>query len=289
MTKPMDLIAVVVMLVLCLSWALQQIAIKIALPEIGPLAQGSVRYAGASALIALYLLTRSKSFSWMSGLTFPGLVVGVMFGAEFILLFFALTYTDATRAVMFLYTAPFIVAVGSHFLFTGERLDAKSAIGVLLAFAGVVVSLDPTANLGGDTLKGDLMALGAGALWGLTTLLIKGSQLRYGPATQILLYQLGVAAVMFSIGCLIEGDNPFVPMSGLTMAAMVYQTAWVATITFGIWFYLITTYSATSLSVITFVTPIIGAILGYLLLHEPLGPRHVVAVLAVAGGILLVT
>ncbi len=198
---------------------------------------------------------------------------------------------------MFLYTAPFLVAVGSHFMFPGEKLDAKSAIGVLLAFVGVVVALDPTADpsssmgssMGGDTFKGDLMALGSGALWGLTTLLIKGSDLRYGPASQVLLYQLVVGAVMFSIGSLVTGDSPFVPMSGLTIAALAYGTVWVATITFAIWFMLITTYSATSLSVITFVTPILGAIMGYLILDEPLGSRYILAVLAVAVGIVLVT
>jgi len=64
---------------------------------------------------------------------------------------------------------------------------------------------------------------------------------------------------------------------------------WVAAITFGIWFVLIARYSATGLSVITFMTPLFGAAMGYAILHEPLGLPFAFAVIAVATGILLVT
>jgi drug/metabolite transporter (DMT)-like permease len=288
-TKPLDLFAVTAMLVLCLSWAFQQIAIKFAVPELGGLAQGMVRSVGSTLLIGIFLIARRRSMTWMSGLTIPGVLSGLLFGAEFILLFLALVYTDASRAVMFLYAAPFVVAIGSHFMFPGEQLDLKSTIGVILAFTGVAITLQPSPTAGGGQWIGDLMALGAGVLWGLTTLVIKGSRLRFGPASQVLFYQLGVSAVMFCIACWITGESPFVPVSGLTVASLLYQTVWVATITFGIWFALITTYSATSLSVITFITPVSGAFLGHLILDEPLGLRHMLAVFAVALGILLVT
>jgi drug/metabolite transporter (DMT)-like permease len=276
------------MLLLCLSWAFQQIAVKFALPEVGPMSQGALRYTGAALLTVLYMLVRGGRVKWLPGLALPGLAVGLLFGGEFMLLFKALTLTDATRAVMFLYTAPFVVAIGSHFLFPGEALDGRSGLGVILAFAGVALSLAPG---GGerDTLAGDLMAIAAGVGWGLTTLVIKGSDLRYAPASQALLYQLGAASLMFIVAALWIGDRLSWPLSGVAIASVAYQMIWVATITFGIWFVLITRYSATSLSVITFVTPIFGAVMGYLFLGESLGPGFVLAVSCVAGGIVLVT
>ena len=287
-SRPLDLVGVLVMLLLCLSWAFQQITVKYALPEIGPLGQGSLRSAGGTLLAGAWILWRLSSTPWMPNMNWRGIVAGILFGAEFILLFVGLVYTDASRSVMFLYTAPFVVAIGCHFLVPGERLDAKSIVGILLAFVGVVTTLelDLTAS---DTLKGDLMCLAAGTLWGMTTVWIKSTRLRECPPAQVLWYQLAVSAVMFFVAGFLAGDSPFVPMGPVTISAVLYQTVWVTTITFGIWFWLITIYSATTLSVITFVTPIAGAAMGYLLLDDPLGSGFVFSVIAVAVGILLVS
>ena len=151
--KPIDLVAVSIMLVLCLSWAFQQITVKFALPEIGPFGQGTIRSAGATIIVSLFMISRATRTPWVRGLTGPGLLTGVLFGLEFMLLYTALVYTDASRAVMFLYTAPFVVAIGGHIMIPGERLDAKSIVGILLAFVAVVIVLDPSIESGADSWK----------------------------------------------------------------------------------------------------------------------------------------
>jgi drug/metabolite transporter (DMT)-like permease len=78
-------------------------------------------------------------------------------------------------------------------------------------------------------------------------------------------------------------------MSGISIASVLYQMIWVTTITYGIWFVLIGRYSATNLSVITFVTPVMGVLMGHLILDEALAGNLLLAVTAVAGGILLVS
>ena len=45
-----------------------------------------------------------------------------MFAAEFVFLYWGLTFTTASRSVIFLYMAPFLVALGAHYLIPGERL-----------------------------------------------------------------------------------------------------------------------------------------------------------------------
>jgi drug/metabolite transporter (DMT)-like permease len=292
--KPIDSIAIIIAVILCLSWAFQQITVKFALPELGPLAQGAIRGVGATVLVAMYMYLRAYTTPWVRGLTWPGLVAGFLFGGEFMLLYVSLQYTDASRAIMFLYTAPFVVALGGHLFLPGERLNTKATIGVVLAFAGVAFTMDSSLDTTGldttgDMWKGDLMALGSGIGWGLTTLVIRGTSLRSAPASQVLLYQLAMSAVMFTIAAVLVGEKIFVPMSAITIAAVAYQTIWVAAITFGIWFALIATYSATGLSVITFLTPLFGAGMGYLFLGESLGVRHIIAVVAIAVGIFLVS
>jgi len=288
-TRPIDSLAVAVMLVLCMSWAFQQIAVKWALPELGALAQGALRSAIATMLVGAFMLMRVSVSPWRSSANRAGLLAGFLFGAEFMLLYVSLNYTDASRAIMLLYSAPFVVAIGGHFMFASERLDSKASLGILLAFIGVIVTLNPAGGTDNETLKGDLLALAAGFGWGLTTLVIRGTDLRSAPAAQVLFYQLAVSVVMFGVAAMMAGESVVVPMSPLTVASVLYQAVWVAAITFGIWFALIARYPATGLSVITFMTPIFGALMGYAFLDEHLGWRHAFSVLAVAIGILLVT
>jgi drug/metabolite transporter (DMT)-like permease len=69
---------------------------------------------------------------------------------------------------------------------------------------------------------------------------------------------------------------------------MLYQTVWVVSVTFVIWFALIARYSATRLSAFTFLTPLFGVAAGYLVLNEPLTPAFAAAVVLVAMGLVLV-
>ena len=59
------------------------------------------------------------------GTLWPGLIAGVIFGIEFVLIYRGLLLTSASRAVVFLYTAPFFVALGSY-QFLGERLRRRN-------------------------------------------------------------------------------------------------------------------------------------------------------------------
>lgn len=287
--RPFGATPVIIMLLLCLSWALQQVAVKLALPEVGPMLQGALRSTAATALLGLYLLWRRQPIDRRAAIVLPGLFCGLLFGIEFVMLYQSLAWTDAARVVMFLYTAPFFVAIGGHLWFPGERLDLLSVAGIVVAFAGVVIALQPPDGATSLSWLGDLLALGAGALWGMTTLIIKGTRLKEAPPSQVLFYQLAVSAVLFWVFTTGSGEPVTLPRGGVAIASLLYQTLWVATVSYAIWFVMITRYSPTRLSVVTFVTPLYGAALGVLMLGETLGIELLAAVLAVATGILLVS
>ena len=72
------------------------------------------------------------------------------------------------------------------------------------------------------------------------------------------------------------------------MGAFTYQTIWVVSVTFAVWFALIVRYSAARLSVFTFLAPLFGVAAGHFVLNEPLTPAFAVAAAFVAAGLLLV-
>lgn len=57
-SRPLDAAAAAVMTVLCLSWGLNQVAMKLAMPEIPPLIQATTRSLGALAIIVGWMRWR---------------------------------------------------------------------------------------------------------------------------------------------------------------------------------------------------------------------------------------
>src|ERR1043166_5820396 len=147
-SRPLDAVAALIMVGLTLSWGLNQVSIKLALPEIPPFIQATIRSIGAFVIIALWARYRGVSLSVRDGTLAGGLLAGALFGLEFLLIFPALQFTAASRATLFIYTAPFVVALGSSLLL-GERLRVSQWLGLVLSFAGLVIAFGvPDASAG---------------------------------------------------------------------------------------------------------------------------------------------
>ena len=137
-----------------------------------------------------------------------GLFAGLMFGVEFVLIYRGLLLTSASRAVVFLYTAPFFVALGSY-QFLGERLRASQWGGLALSFAGVALAIGvPQANVDAKVLLGDLMIVGGGALWAATTLIVKATPLLRAPPEKALGYQVAMSIPILGLRGVDFGRNP---------------------------------------------------------------------------------
>src|ERR1700684_2206277 len=154
--RPLPPAAVAWMLMLCLSWGFNQIAVKLALPDVPPMLQATIRSAGALPVLLLIARLRGVRLFERDGTLGAGLFAGLLFGLEFVLIFRGLKLTSASRAVVFLYTAPFFVALGSY-QFLGERLRASQWGGLGLSFAGVALAIGvPQPDVDARVLLGDL-------------------------------------------------------------------------------------------------------------------------------------
>jgi drug/metabolite transporter (DMT)-like permease len=286
--RPLPPRAIALMLMLCLSWGFNQIAVKLALPDIPPLWQGLLRSIGALPLLLVIARFRGTKLFERDGTLRAGLFLGVIFGLEFVMIFRGLALTSASRAVVFLYTAPFFVALGSyHFL--GERLGAAQWAGLALSFAGVALAIGvPQANVDANVLWGDILIVGGGALWAVTTLIVKATRLRHVPAEKSLIYQVTLSIPILALAALVSGETLTRFPGPLALSLMAYQIVWVVGLTFLIWWVLVKAYSASKLSAFTFITPLFGVVASYLILHETLTPVFGVAALLVIAGLFLV-
>src|SRR5258707_8800389 len=262
--------AVALMLMLCLSWGFNRIAVKLVLPEVPPMLQALSRSLGALPVLFVIGWFRGVKFFERDSTLWPGVCAGVIFGIEFVLIYRGLLLTSASRAAVFLYTAPFFVALGSY-LFLGERLRASQWSGLGLSFAGVALAIGvPQANVDANVLVGDLLIVAGGALWAATTLLIKATALIGAPAEKGMGYQVALSMPILGFAAWISGERITHVPSALSLSLLAYQAFWVVGLTFLLWFALVKAYSASKLSAFTFITPLFGVIASYFIMHDTL-------------------
>src|ERR1700744_5072397 len=280
--------AIAIVLLLCLSWGFNQIAVKLVLPDVPPMLQATIRSVGALAMLLLVARLRGVKMFQRDNTLFPGLFAGVLFGFEFVLIYRGLLLTSALRAVVFFYTAPFFVALGSY-QFLGERLPASQWGGLALSFAGVALAIGvPQADVDAKVLLGDLMIVGGGALWAATTLLVKATSLLKAEPEKALGYQVAVSIPILAIAAWISGETLTRVPGPLALSLLAYQAFWVVGLTFLIWFALVKTYSASKLSAFTFITPLFGVVASYFIMHDKLTLAFGAAALLVIAGLYLV-
>src|ERR1700709_2753370 len=205
--RPLSPGAVALMLVLCLRWGFNQIAVKLVLPDVPPMLQALSRSVGALPVLLIIGWLRGVKFFERDGTLGAGLFAGLLFGVEFVLIFRGLVLTWAARAVVFLYVAPFFVALGSY-QFLGERLRASQWGGLALSFAGVALAIGvPQADVDANVLLGDFMIVGGGALWAATTLVVKATPLLRAPPEKALGYQVAMSIPILGLAAWISGET----------------------------------------------------------------------------------
>ena len=285
--RHLDRFGVLVVLMLCSSWGFNQVTAKIAMADIPPLTQAALRSVGGAIILGAYSLWRYPDLLKRDGTLWPGIWSGVAFALEFVALFIGLQWTTASHGILFLYSAPFFVALGLPWVGSNETLSRLQWIGLTLSFIGVGLALGVSAG-SRDMLIGDALSLLAGALWGVTTLIMKGTRLRFVPPEKTLMYQLLVSIVIIGGFALWRGETFPTQISLKSGLAFAYQTIWIVSVTFAVWFWMVQNYRAGELSAFTFLTPIVGVAAGHFIMGDEITPGFALAVALVAAGILMV-
>ena len=287
--RALDPLAVGTMVVLTALWGFQQVAIKLAAPDVSLVMQGALRSGVATLLVLGWAQLRRIPLWERDGSLVPGLLAGLAFAVEFALIYAGLAYTTAARMIVFIYLAPCLTALGLSWFVPGERLGALQWTGVFLAFAGIAVAFgDGFAATNRSTLIGDAMGVLAAVLWAATTVLIRATTLTRVSATKVLFYQLGMSAALLPLVSLALREPGIVAWTPVAVASLAYQSAIVAFASYLTWFWLLTRYLAGRLAVFSFLAPLFGVAFGALILGDPLSAAFLGAATLVGAGIALV-
>lgn len=287
----LDTLAVVLLIGCCLFWGFQQTLIKSIVDEVPPLWQASLRFAGATALLVLWCAVRGVPLFARDGTLRAGMLAGLLFAGEFSCIYLGLRDTTASRLTVFLYTSPFVVALLLPRFVPVEKLRGAQWVGLFIAFAAVALAfaegfLGRTATA--QQLRGDALALAAGTLWGLTTLVIRASAMGRASAEKTLFYQVAVTALVAPVLSLLLGEPWSLQYSHAAWVSLALQTVVGAFASYLVWMWMLRHYPATQMSSFTFLTPVFALVFGVALLDEPLTLQLVLALVGVAVGIVLV-
>lgn len=288
--KPLDATAYLCILMLCTLWGGQQILFKLTIDDISPSMQIGLRSILGCVLLALFMWFQGTSLAFWRGPWRAGMAVGLIFGLEWWMIGESLRLTTASHLVVFLYTAPIFTALGLHIWVPEENLSYRQWFGVFLSFIGIAIGFIGGANqpyFDVKMLLGDLLALGAGLGWAVTTVLIRTTGLAKLPATQTTFYQLFFAAIALLFACFATGQLN-VRWSPFLVVSLISQGVLIAFLSLLVWFWLLKHYLASRVSIFTFLTPLIGVSLGVLILNDPLNPEFVWGALMVMLGVMMV-
>ena len=283
----LDAFGVCALLAVQLLFAFNQIIIKAVNAGLQPVFFAGLRSVLAVGFVAAWLWLRGRPAS-LSRATLPaGVLIGIMFSAEFIFLFQALDLTTVSRTSVIFYSMPVWLALMAHFGLPGERINRTKAAGLALAFAGTAWAiLDRNAGSGGSLL-GDLCALGAAVAWAATAFVArKPTMAKVGPEMQLFWMVLVSSPILLAaslfFGPLVRDLQP------LHIVLLLFQAGVVVAGGFIAWLWLLAAYPAATVASFSFLTPILALTLGAVVFSEPLDRSVLGAAVLVTLGIILI-
>ena len=292
----LDTLAISILLACCMLWGAQQVLVKATVAEVAPVFQAFVRFALATVAVAAWCLWRGVPLGNARepvGATRAGLLAGSLFACEFACIYVGLQFTTASRLTVFLYCAPFWVALLLPRFIPGEGLRGWQWLGLAGAFVGVGLAmgdglLGPTNAALPRAWLGDLLGLTGGLLWALTTVVLRSTSLgQVAPAKQ-LFYQVAVSAAALPLLSLLLGERWSFDFSTFATLSLLVQALLGAFASYLAWMWMLAHYPATKISVFVFLTPVFALMFGAWWLGEPITPALLAALTLVAAGIVLV-
>jgi len=265
--RPLTLAGAALLVALCATWGMNIAIIKFAGQSVPPLFVALARGIIAAPVMALYVKLRGERLFRGGRYLRHSLVLGVLFGLDFVFIYWGTVFTSASRAVILMYTQPMWVALGAHFLLPGDRLTARKAAGLLLAFAGMAsVFVTNPGDLGPDHWIGDLMEVAGAVLWAGSTLYMKAAtghddMTAGGMLFDQLFYSIPVLVVAAVV---IEGGDP-VTVTPMVAAAVLFQALVVASGSYLLYTRMVVRHAVSKVTAFTLLTPLFGVIAGHLI------------------------
>lgn len=232
-----------------------------------------------SAALVLWVIRRTRGVGGRLGGNWASALALFVYAAAFS---FAYVRLAAGTGALLLFGAVQATMIG-YGVVNGERMRARQWLGLLIALAGLVWLVLPSAVSALSTpLGASMLMLGAGAAWGVYSL--RGRSAADPVATTAGNF---LRAVPFAVALSVATIGR-VSLDGAGLAYAIVSGAVTSGAGYIVWYAALKQLKASSAASVQLSVPVITAVGGIVLLGEPLTVRLVVGSAAILGGVALV-
>ena len=279
--------AVLLLLLLACLWGGNAVALKIALRDMEPFMIAGLRFALAATVIGLWGIFNKISLRPRPGEIPHLLLLSLIFAAQISTFNLGAKFTLAGRTSIFINTHPFFTTILAHFSVSNDRLSIRKALGLILAFLGVLTIFREKVGIDGSRVIGDGLVIASGFLLGAINVYTKILVQRINKYKLLLWEMIFGLVPFFGLSLIFERSSPPTVSPSLILS-LLYQGAVIGGFGFVCWTALLKRYSASKVSAFMFATPLFGVGLSSIILKENVTPYIVVGAVLVAGGIYVV-
>jgi drug/metabolite transporter (DMT)-like permease len=269
-------------------WGSSFTLLKLGLEEIPPITLAFLRF--VIALPFLTVFTRSRKRHNLNSQVLRGWKVFAALGLTGVTFYhmfqnFGLKLTTASHSSLIISANPVFIALLDHF-YLKERLTAKRALGVTLAFLGVVVIIRPTEwSLNPLGVIGDLLSVGAALCWALYSVIGKKTLTDHN-ASRVTLFST-VFGTLFLLPAALALETFSIPTSPWLWFLLLVLSLFCSGLAYLFWVRVLEEVSTTEAGVFLFFLPVVSVSVAYIVLLEPLHFPFVVGAFLVMVGVIL--
>ncbi len=274
-------------ILISIIWGSTWLVIKIGLQSMTPLYGIAIRFTIASAILYLIMRLRGEKVALdrKSIALYVNLAI-LSFSFPFALVYWGEQYIASGLASVLFAAYPFVVAIGSHFFLSNEKLNMGKSAGILLGFTGVVIIFWSDLKVSADNTLGMLAVLTSTVMQGSSLVMVKKANHHISPTSLSLGGMILGIILLYPLAFIFE-DFSSLRFDAAGLGSILYLGTFGTVVTFVVYYWLLKRIEVVYLSLVSFVTPILAVILGAVWLKETLSQNIFLGAALVLMGIII--
>jgi drug/metabolite transporter (DMT)-like permease len=273
-----------------LIWGINFSVLKVVLQYFSPLAFNALRFSLATLVMLVALRWQRESVSIARADLLPVIGLGLLGHTVYQLVFInGIARTSPANASLLMATSPIFVVIYGRILGI-ERTNREVWAGIGVSFVGILLLVlggEGNVSLGGSSILGDLLILGAAMLWAGYTVGAKPLLARHSPIklTSVSMLFGTVPLVLISVPALVQQDW-HAPTGGAWLG-LLYSAVFSVAIGYVVWYTSVRRVGSARTAIFNNLTPVVSVVVAWLFLGYKLAPLQLVGGIVVLAGLVL--
>jgi drug/metabolite transporter (DMT)-like permease len=254
---------------LCVIWGSTWLVIKVGYGGLGPFNVAGIRFAMAAVVLAIVVPLAGARWPRGREWTLVACVGVLLFLGDYGLIYWGEQYIDSGLTAILFGTFPILTMAFAHVYVPGERLTRRKLMGGIAASLGVVALFGDRVHIDTSNAWPMVAIIAAAACAAAANVAMK----RHGGgihSATLNASTMSLGAVLLLAASWVAGDGVKLPPDATSWAAVTYLSLVGSVVAFLIYFHLLKTWKATTVSFFGVFTPAIALLLGAAVLHERL-------------------